>query len=344
MEAYIHYLNKLIDKNKRDNSTYAIQPNFVEYSQAYVAEEKRDALIHKIGNKLSWLFGNSKPVINSISKGCLTCGEGDWSCLFITGECNARCFYCPAKQDNDHLPASQLLNFTSPEQYAGYLSGLCFKGSSISGGEPLLVAERSISYIRAVRENAGDSIYMWLYTNGLLGSKKIFSQLVSAGLNEIRFDIGATAYSTEFLKKAAGIVPEITVEVPAIPEEKDRFIKSIPALVKLGVKNINLHQLRLTEFNAPKLLKRNYTFLHGEKVTVLESELAALEIMEYIASNTIEIGLNYCAFQFKNRYQKAGYRRKLAMVSVQPYETITQNGYIRSITISNTENTVKTLN
>ncbi len=50
-------------------------------------------------------------------------------------------------------------------------------------------------------------------------------------------------------------------------------------MIKAGVSNLNLHQLRLTKHNAEKLAKRNYTFIPAEQPIVLESELAALDIL-----------------------------------------------------------------
>ena len=331
MEAYIRLLNSYIDKNKSEYPRIYQNINFINYKQAFKAEAKRRNLTDALDGKVIWSNKNTKPVLNSLSEGCKICSQGNWSCLFITGKCNARCFYCPSQQESDHIPVTQLLNFENPEEYAEYLKIFNFKGMSISGGEPLIVFERAKSYIEAARKKLGNEIYIWLYTNGILGTKKIFTELVGAGLNEIRFDLGATGYSIEFLKNATGIVPIIAVEIPAIPEHKNKFLQLLPDLIKSGVKHINLHQLRLTEFNAQKLLKKNYTFLHGEKVTVLESELAALEIMDYIHKNNMDIGVNYCAFQFKNRFQKSGYRKKLSGLTLNEPEELTEKGYIRLI-------------
>ena len=70
-------------------------------------------------------------------------------------------------------------------------------------------------------------------------------------------------------------------------------------MIKAGVTNLNLHQLRLTKYNAPKLLKHNYTYIHAEQPIVLESELAALEILDFARSENLKIGINYCSFFFK---------------------------------------------
>ena len=64
---------------------------------------------------------------------------------------------------------------------------------------------------------------------------------------------------------------------------------------------------------------------------VLESEMAALEIINYAQDNNLEIGINYCSFFFKNRFQAAGYRKTLAENLHSEKENITEKGYIRNI-------------
>lgn len=100
-------------------------------------------------------------------------------------------------------------------------------------------------------------------------------------------------------------------------------------MVKAGVKHLNLHQLRLTGYNAAKLLKRNYTYIPAEKPIVLESELAALEIMNYASDNKIQIDINYCSFYYKNRFQKAGFRTRVNTVLGACNDLLTEKGSMR---------------
>jgi pyruvate formate-lyase activating enzyme-like uncharacterized protein len=43
------------------------------------------------------------------------------------------------------------------------------------------------------------------------------------------------------------------------------------------------------------------------------------------------MGVNYCNFQFKNRFQKAGFRRKMATCLAEAGEEVTENGFLRRI-------------
>jgi len=326
MDTYIKWLNSLFTKNKNDFTEWP-GIKWVSTYNAAEYQQQRDSLLRKIDN--SFLFKNTKPFHHQISKGCSICGKGKWNCLFITNKCNANCFYCPAPQQNDELPSAQGINFADPEDYAHFIRYFKFEGVSFSGGEPLLFFERTLEYLKKVRAIAYCDIYTWLYTNGILVDRDKIKYLASEGLDEIRFDIGATRLSLEKIKFAKGLIPNITIEIPAIPEEKHLLIKLLPEMVKAGVTNLNLHQLRLTKHNAKNIVKKGYTIISAEKPIVLESELTALEILNYAKENNIEIGINYCSFFFKNRFQKAGYRKQIAGQLASPDSKISENGYVR---------------
>lgn len=208
--------------------------------------------------------------MQGLSPGCRICAEGGWSCLFINGRCNGDCFYCPTGQDELGLPTTNTVSFRHPADYVAYLDRFGFNGASLSGGEPLLSPQRNLGFLHAMR-HFGDRMHVWLYTNGTLLTEELARQLRDAGLDELCFDIGAIGYNLKALKLAAGVIPPLTVEIPTIPEELPRLKQLLPQLRDLGVRHLNLHQLRLTPYNYPRLLPRGYRYLHGEKVTVLDS-------------------------------------------------------------------------
>ncbi|NJO90757.1 MAG: radical SAM protein, partial [Chloroflexia bacterium] len=328
MEAYYSYLNELINKNK---SAYSAWPQ-LKWLNTYTAldfQVLRDGLLKLAGS--STLFKGTKPYYRHISKGCNLCGQGLWSCLFITGKCNASCFYCPASQVVDEVPTSQGLSFPTAASYAEYVSYFKYKGVSFSGGEPLLFAHRVIEYLREVRIKCSPDIYTWLYTNGIVATEAIFKRLAEFHLNEVRFDIGATGYNLDKIKYAKGFIPNITIEIPAVPEEKERIKALLPEMIKAGVSNLNLHQLRLTSYNVGKLSKRDYTYIPAEKPIVLESELTALEIINYAHEQNLEIGINYCSFFFKNRFQAVGYRKMIANGLGIPPDRVSSRGFEREL-------------
>lgn len=328
MEAFNVYLNDLVNKNK--NLNFGKVP--IKWLNEYADCEMMDIRNNLIDNELNaWLFENTKPYYNQISQGCKICGEGKWSCLFITNKCNANCFYCPAAQINDDVPGTQGINFNNAEDYAQYVKYFGFKGVAFTGGEPLLFFDRTLDYLKQVRKIAPADIYTWMYTNGILANELYIRQLADAGLDEIRFDIGADLYKLDKIKFAKSVIPNITIEIPAVPEECDKLISLLPQMIQAGVTNLNLHQLRLTEYNSARLLKHNYTYLPAERPVVIESEVAALKIIAYAREHSLPIGINYCSFFFKNRFQQSGFRRQMALAMGILPENITHNGYIRKL-------------
>lgn len=228
-------------------------------------------------------------------------------------------------------PETNALIFEEPETYVEYIRQFGFKGVSISGGEPLISFEKSLAFVKAVKDAFGEEVYLWLYTNGILLTKEKVEALQQAGLNEMRFDIGATEYKTDKLKLAIGKIPVVTVEIPAVPQEEELLRDKIRELKDLGLSYLNFHQMRLTPYNFNKLIEHDYTYLHGEKVTVLESELTALRLVKFTLDEGIDLPINYCSFVYKNRHQKSANRKKHAPYVVYPWEEITENGFIRNL-------------
>ena len=324
----------LIDRNRQEYGDRYAGLAFPSTSAAASALVRRSALLADLGGRAAFGANASKLDCHNLSPGCRACLEGNWSCLFITGNCNCRCFYCPTAQDVGGEPGTNNLDFPKVDDYVDYLARFGFTGASISGGEPLLVLEKSLQYLRAMRRRLGDTVHLWLYTNGTLLTRDIAMRLREAGLDEIRVDIGATGYVLDQVRLAVGLIPHVTVEIPAIPEEGGQLQQKLVEMADSGVNYLNLHQLRLTNHNFDHLLGRGYTFLHGESVTVLESELTALELLRYSLDQKLALGVNYCSFVYKNRFQGAAGRRRAGAQIAKNHEEVTAAGYLRSLALS----------
>ncbi len=312
-----------------------------EYGEGYgrlrfpasTAAERRRELLAALAGKVTLGCGGTKLDCTDLSPGCRICAAGGWSCLFISGRCNCRCFYCPTSQDEIGVPATNTVEFRTPADYVAYLEHFGFSGASISGGEPLLTPRRTLAFVEAIKKRFGSAIHLWLYTNGTLADAEILARLRDAGLDEIRFDIGATDYRLDALRQAVGVIPTVTVEIPAIPEDVPLLKERMTQMREAGVDYLNLHQLRLTPYNFEHLVARGYTFLHGEKVTVLDSELAALELLQHSIDHGLGLPVNYCSFVYKNRYQNWAARRRNASFVQKGYEEVTGSGYLRALTL-----------
>ena len=322
-----------IEANRQEYGDRYRQLTFLDPPAAARAETRRAELLHALNGRALTGCGGTKLDLRELSPGCRICAEGGWSCLFINGRCNCRCFFCPTSQDEIGLPTTNTVDFRTPADYVAYLERFGFAGASISGGEPLLTPGRSLAFVTAIKRHFGDRMHVWLYTNGTLVHPEILNRLRDAGLDEIRFDIGATGYRLDKLRLAVGVIPTVTVEIPAIPEDRERMKSHMVEMRETGVNHLNLHQLRLTPYNFDQLAARNYTFVHGDKVTVLESELTALELLQYSLDQRLGLPVNYCSFVYKNRYQALASRRRNAAFVGKGFETLTPAGYLRALTL-----------
>ncbi len=301
--------------------------------EAQDAEAMRAEIINSLKDNLLSAYSDTKPYYLDISPGCRHCGEGTWSCLFINGKCNGNCFFCPSEQDEEGEPVTNTLQFINPLNYLDYIERFGIKGVSISGGEPLITLDKSISFLSAVTGRFGDGIHKWLYTNGILITDEILGRLKNAGLNEIRFNLVAQGYKLDKIKLASRYIDTVTVEIPAIPEDYERLCALLPQLVESDVKYLNLHQLRCTPYNLKRFMERGYTFLHGPDATVLESELTALKVIKAAADSGTGLPINYYSYVYRNNFQRIRARERSALHMVKPFEDITTTGMIRCISV-----------
>jgi pyruvate formate-lyase activating enzyme-like uncharacterized protein len=325
---------RLIESNRREYGHLYDTLKFASPERLVAANAERNELLQWLDRRACFGYAGTKVDCSGLSPGCLRCGAGDWSCLFVSGRCNGRCFYCPTAQDDDGPPVTNGIAFTAPEEYAAYVAALGFGGVSISGGEPLMTPDLTLAYLNAVRRRCGDDVHLWLYTNGTLLTADLCKRLKDAGLNEIRFDLGAVSYHLKKLRLAVGCIPTVTVEIPAVPEDEELLKGKMVEMAGAGVDHLNLHQMRLTPYNFNPLVERGYTFLHGEKVTVLESELCALRTVRFGLAQGIPLPVNYCSFPYKRRFQSAAARRRAALTVCVSGETVTESGYLRTLTAS----------
>ncbi len=315
-----------------------------EFFDGALAMQKRDdyfAFFRRSGVRFPAAGNLSKPAIGSLSPGCRTCINGTWSCIFITDACTRSCFYCPVAQKKQDVgnPASgpEKVFFDSVDEYISFLRTFDFKGVSFSGGEPFLVLDRVLEYLKEIRRVFGDRHYIWVYTNGDCVSEEKLSLLHQAGLDEVRFDISANNYDLTVVRMAVGIVGTVTVEIPAIPEDVDRVKSLLKEMEGIGVKHLNLHQLMRTDHNAMAFDQRGYSPVnrkdHPVNVPIMESELAACEILKHAVEAGVQMGINYCSSCYKARFQGAGHRKRAAGLCRDKKATMTETGYLSQLAI-----------
>ncbi len=250
-----------------------------------------------------------------LSKGCQSCKEGTWWCLYVGHRCNLDCVYCPqgTTQDKrdciDHPEAMQRLWIDDIKMALASVKPGTIKGVSYSGGEPLMYLHKILSMASHITAKYPD-IYQWHYTNGLLVTEDILKQLSDSGLSESRFHLGATNFDEAVVKKleyAVKIMDFVNVETPSNPEAKEWFIKKdgLKRLADIGITQINCSE---QYFISPRTYKHHqgtelYTYssmVRGSHISPTFSREITYDIIDYVIQNNIDIKINDCSHESRD--------------------------------------------
>jgi len=280
-----------------------------------------------------WSCARTKITTGEVSPGCRICAEGGWSCLFVTRLCKLRCFYCPDDQTESRPATADGMTFPDMSTYVDCVEHFGVTGVGLSGGEPFLDLEHSAGVVEALRRRLGDGLYVWAYTSGAPVTTEKLERMRAAGLDEIRFDISARGYELEKVALAASVFERVTVEVPAIPEDEKLLHDLLPRLSEVGVAHLNLHQLHTTPYNQAAYAKRGYSHVIGARAPVVESELAALRTVLFSLEHAVGPPINYCSSVYKARFQGRGTRTRAGRAVVEPWESQTDPGYVRRLSL-----------
>ena len=147
------------------------------------------------------------PKGKKLSKGCYSCKSGSWICIYIGVSCNLKCISCPqtsrhgvkdfiwANGGNDDIHSLEDLKRVIDRNKR-------IDGISFSGGEPFLYLNLVKEWLDFINKNFYDlNLYKWIYTNGMKVTKEDCEILKEKGINEIRFDLAATNYSSRIIDK-----------------------------------------------------------------------------------------------------------------------------------------------
>jgi pyruvate formate-lyase activating enzyme-like uncharacterized protein len=264
------------------------------------------------------------------------CQEGSKMVLLVTGHCTHDCFYCPLsleKQGKAVTYANEKKVETDDDVLyeAGSIDA---RGTGITGGDPLLDMEKTIHYIRLLKENFGGKHNIHLYTSTTDAGK--ITELAEAGLDEIRFhppihvwgNIGQTEYVAS-IRQAREVGLRTGLEIPAIPGYEAEILKLASDVGSYGAQFMNLNELEFSESNWQELKKRDYEVRDDISSAVLGSEATAHKVADDFPEN---MTLHYCSSSFKDATQlRKRIMRRAKNVST-PLDVITEDGtFVRGV-------------
>jgi radical SAM protein with 4Fe4S-binding SPASM domain len=274
--------------------------------------------------------------LGRLSPGCQHCKQGTWNCIFVDHRCNLACSFCCSPRPWRVQGVTSALGNSAKEIVAS-ARALDLRGLSISGGEPLLVPERTLELLRALRRGLPDR-YLWLYTNGVLLTTDLLERLADLGLDEIRFNMAATGYldpavlSTLTAARGRGLA--VTVEIPAVPADENKLTTALSVWADAGATYLNLHEL-MRERDSPSAgLPGEFTKVtladgHVTDISPASRDLVA-RVMKTVATGRIPLEVNFCSLANK-LHQVRGRRRMVARQARQPHERIVDDEYLETV-------------
>ena len=222
------------------------------------AEARFDALLAKIPN-LKSLQGRSYYVGDDarFPRGCRSCLLGTGlSAIRKTNRCNLECPFCYNYGELDAIEPIgegvwEIGGAKFNERDLPLLFSIQQKPSGISYVylEPFMEIEKYYSVIRIFRD-AG--IYQHMYTNGTLATEENLRALGEAGLDELRFNLGATNCADKVIENIAlarKYIPHVGIETPMTPAFNAAFAKKQSAILGARPDFINCAELHLNPNN-----------------------------------------------------------------------------------------------
>ncbi|MGL4510090.1 radical SAM protein [Cetobacterium sp.] len=223
-----------------------------------VVEGENNKLISQIKsfnilNGQTYFVGDKK----KFPKGCMSClMETGINPIRKSNKCNLKCKFCYhyGNLENQKPIPDDVWEIGGTKFYEEDIEHLLsvYKrpyGVAYVYLEPFIEIEKYYSIIKKMNF-AG--IYQHIYTNGTLVTENKLKLLGEMGLDEIRFNLGASNCSEEvieMIKIAKKYIKYVGIETPMTPEFFKEFLKNREKILNTNLDFINCAELHLNDFN-----------------------------------------------------------------------------------------------
>ncbi len=236
-------------------------------------------------------------------KGCRSCllGAG-LSAIRKTNKCNLECKFCYNYGELDDIPpiGEGMWGIGGTKFYEkdiDLLLSIHKKPTGISYVylEPFMEIEK---YYPVVRKFSAAGIHQHMYTNGTLATEETLQALGEAGLDELRFNLGASDCADKVIANIALAkkhIRHVGIETPMTPEFFASFFKKKQAILATKLDFINCAELHLNENNIENYCGENmYLSRHGYISPIWSRELT-LKFMKIAAEENWDIVVHDCS-------------------------------------------------
>ena len=165
--------------------------------------------------------------------------------------------------------------------------------------EPMMEIEKYYGIIRRFHE-AG--VHQHLYTNGLLATEENLRRLGEAGLDEIRFNLGASGTSEKVIRSmgiAKKYISQVGIETPMTREFEVQFREKKGMILDTGIDFMNCAELHLNENNLGNYWGENLYFYRMGYLSPIFSREITLRIMKAAAEEAWDLAAHDCSNRTK---------------------------------------------
>ena len=261
-----------------------------------------------------------------VATGCEHCINGSKMVLLVTGQCKWNCYYCPVsleKKGLDVIYANEA-RVSTDEEIIDEAESMDATGTGITGGDPLLVIDRTLHMIELLKSRFGKDHHIHLYT-ATFDPEKV-KRLEEAGLDEIRFHPPVSMWAQmekSSLKEIVGSTSmDVGIEVPAIPGKEDELTALIQYADSIGIGFINLNELEFSESNWDMMAEHSFEVKDDISSAVAGSLETALAVMKKNKRSNI----HFCSSAFKDGVQLRKRLIRRAEHICTDYQAVTDDG------------------
>jgi len=271
-------------------------------------EHRREQMMKEIPN-LRTLAGRTYFVgkEEKFAKGCRSCLLGTGlSAIRKTNKCNIQCPFCYNYGELDCQPpiGEGMWEIGGTKFYERDLDLLLSMGNTPTGVsyvylEPFMEIEKYYSIIRRFRQ-AG--VHQHMYTNGTLATEENLRALGEAGLNELRFNLGATNCADKVIANIAiakKYIPRVGIETPMTPDFFEKFMQKKEQILATGLDFINCAELHLNENNIDNYYGESMYISRQGYISPIWSRDLTLKFMKIASEEGWDIAVHDCSNRTK---------------------------------------------
>ncbi len=277
-------------------ATFAQIEESIDHRNNALMSEIKD--LKTLGNR-TYFVGNER----KFAMGCRSCLMGTGlSAIRKTNKCNIECKFCYNYGELEDQPpiGEGMWEIGGTKFYEKDIDLLLSIHKKPTGVcyvylEPFMEIEK---YYPVIKKFSEAGVHQHLYTNGTLATEETLKALAEAGLDEIRFNLGATNCADKVIKNiglAKKYIKNVGIETPMTPEFFEGFFEKKETILNTNLDFINCAELHLNENNIHNYEGENmYISRHGYISPTWSRELT-LKFMKIAEEENWDLAVHDCS-------------------------------------------------